>query len=122
MKYLRAMMRALRLWWQRRICLRRRAPNLLFPVRNEVTGNTIWYELNITAYGLFVTIHRAKPRIKSIEDLSPQTAMAGVHIDYFVDNEDEIEMREQVKVQLYDEIVGAYGDEPHWEIPNEYSS
>jgi len=119
-KYFQKKRISLQRWWQGKIWQKRRAPNLLFPVRNEVTGNTVWFETNVTAYGLYVTIHQKKPGIKSIEDRSPLTAMAGVHIDFFVGNEEEKETQEQIKVQLFDETVGGYGD-PCWQIPTEYS-
>ena len=104
-------------WWNEKIWYKRRVPNILFPVRNEATGNVVWFSTQSTAYGVFVTIHREKPGIVSIQDTSPHTGMAGLHIDYFVCTDHQEKEVEQIKLQLYDASVGPYADALSWEIP-----
>jgi hypothetical protein len=96
-----------------------RAPACLFPVKNEVTGNTVWFEVAPSAYGAYITIHRHQPPIQDASQLFPETAMATVHVDYYVDADGK--GQEQVKVQLWDEQAGPYGD-PGWNIPDDYTS
>jgi hypothetical protein len=86
--------------WAWKIWYKRRAPNTVFPVRNEETGNVVWFETNSTRYGLYITIHREKPRLRSIQDFSQHTGMAGVHIDYYIGAEEGKEDVEQIKLQL----------------------
>lgn len=121
MKCIWTWMTALQHRWQGKVWQKRQAPNLLFPVRNEETSNTVWYETTLTTYGLFVTIHRQKPHLHPRQEVSRQTAMAGVHIDYFISSEETTAGQEQINVQLYDESVGPYED-AHWEIPASYHS
>ena len=110
----------LRKEWAWRIWYKRRAPNTVFPVRNEATGRVVWFETNSTLYGVYVTIHREKPRLRSIQDWSLHTGMSGVHIDYYVSAEGGEEEVEQIKLQLYDASVGPYADDARWEIPADY--
>lgn len=98
-------------------CLQQ-GPACVFPVKNEVTGNIVWFEVAPSGYGIYVTVHQHQPSVQNASQLSPETAMATVHVDYYVDVEEE---KEQIKVQLWDEQAGPYGD-PGWNIPDAYTN
>lgn len=97
---------------------KRQSPSYLFPVRNEATGRVAWFEVVPSGYGLYVAVHKEKPSIEDAMGSSPETAMAMVHVDYFVDSNQE--GKEQVKVQLWDEHTDPYSGEPGWSIPEDY--
>ena len=98
----------------RKVHAQRQAPACVFPVRNESTGRVVWFELAKSAYGLYVTVHQQRPSLEHASSFSPGTAMAAVHVDYFL--EAGAEETEQIKVQLWDEQAGPDGD-PGWGIP-----
>ena len=119
MRHLQALTATVALWCQTKLWGRRTQPNMLFPVRNKVTGTLLWFQVLSSPYGVSVIVHRNKPHIDSLYAVSPQTGMAGVHVDYYVAAENG--EQEQIKVQLFDETRGPY-DEAHWEMPQEYSA
>ncbi len=89
-------------------------PNVFFPVKNDITGNTVWYEIGPSGTGCYITVHKSTPQFDTV-GWSPQTAMVAVHVDYFV-SEDTMEEHETLKVQLWDEQTDPYGD-PAWCVP-----
>lgn len=91
------------------------APHCIFPVRNEVTDNVVWFEIEPSQYGVYITIHKQQPSQENNPEHF-QNGMAAVHVDYFVD---EDQQKEQIKVQLWDEKTGPEGD-PEWNIPDDY--
>jgi hypothetical protein len=110
-------------------------PSLLFPLENVETGERIWIELSPTHYGFSVNAHRRKPRTHDVATPSRETAMAGIHVDYYIapqPMENPLTRRgtprqrwkrqqELLQIQLFDETVGPY-DEPHWVVPDDYSA
>jgi hypothetical protein len=89
-------------------------PSLLFPIKNEITGSTIWVELTHSGSAVSIIVHKEKPNIKDASQQSNSTAMAGVHLDYYMQHNQEI-----LQVMLHDEAEGPY-NEASWVIPNEY--
>lgn len=84
-------------------------------MRNEVTGNTLWFEVAKSAYGVALTVHREPPALEGAAHSSPPMAMATVHVDFFGGM--GLGAAEQIKVQLWDERAG---EEPGWDIPAGY--
>ena len=68
---------------QQAIRIMQGAPYCLFPVENEVTGSTVWYEITPSPWGMWVTVHKEKPQIVDGRP-SQDTAMTTVKVDYFV--------------------------------------
>jgi len=90
-------------------------PKVVFPVKNDITGNSVWYEIGPSSTGCYITVHKGQPRFDAA-GFSPKTAMVAAHVDYFVSELDE--SKETVKVQLWDEHSDPYGD-PHWSVPQD---
>ncbi|HEU5376886.1 MAG TPA: hypothetical protein VFV38_15730, partial [Ktedonobacteraceae bacterium] len=59
-------------------------PSLLFPLKNAETAEQIWIEISPTVYGFSVNAHRRKPRTRDVATPSRETAMGGIHFDYYV--------------------------------------
>lgn len=111
------------------------APSLLFPLKNAETGEQIWIEISPTHYGFSVNAHRRKPRTRDVATPSRATAMAGIHVDYYIvpqPMENPLTQKgtprqrwkrpqEILQIQLFDETVGPY-DDSHWLIPDDYSA
>jgi hypothetical protein len=86
---------------------KRQAPACIFPVHRRA-GHVVWFEIEPSGYGLSVTVHQQRPRMESASQVSQETVMATVHVDYFgADGEPA-----QIKVHLW----GEHDDDPGWDI------
>lgn len=90
---------------------------LVIEITNPASGKMVYYELKLSGSGLYVTIHKTHPKRPADPYLvDAQTAMAAVHIDYYEASDDP--MRDQVKLQLWDENTDKNQD-PGWNVPPE---